>query len=81
MPYIENFTLAAAAIMGASSSFSTQHPSMSTRRESEDTPQHASSSKKGKGAKRTHTFSKKEIDSTPKIVTKFDKPYLERYNH
>lgn len=59
--------------MGASSSFSTHHPSMSTRRASE-----AAQLQKSKQPKRAHTFNKSQIDSTPKMVSKFDKPYLER---
>ena len=69
----ESFTLAAAAIMDASTSFG---PSVATRRNSE-VPR-AGTKKKGKAAKRAYTFSKKEIDSTPKMVSKVDQPYLER---
>ena len=69
LPCVESFKLAAAAIMDASSSFS-HHPS---RRASEAAP----TSRKTK-PKRAHTFSKAEIDATPKMVTKFDKPYIDR---
>ena len=71
---VETFTLAAAAIMGASSSFSNKHgPSLISRRNTEAPPQ-----KPAGKAKRSHTFSRQEIDSTPRMVSKFDKPYLER---
>ena len=48
--------MAAAAIMAASNTFSARHPSLSTKRT----------------ARRTQTISKKDIDSTPKLVSKLD---------
>ena len=52
----ENFKMAAAAIMAASNTFSARHPSLSTKRT----------------ATRAQTISKKDIDSTPKLVSKLD---------
>ena len=53
--------MAAAAIVAASSSFSLRHGSLQAKRV------HTSNS-----AKRSTTISKTDIDSTPKLVTKFD---------
>ncbi len=79
--FLEGFTQAAASIMDASSSFSTRCSSVAGH-EAHISPEHASASagrKGSKSAKRRHTFNKNQIDSTPKMVTKFDRPYLERY--
>jgi len=54
--------MAAAAIVAASSSFSARHPSLSMKRRHDVAV-----------AKRAHTISKSDIDSTPKLVTKFDR--------
>ena len=67
-PPADNFKLAAAAIVAASSSFSAHHPSMVRKPRIHDNKQ----------ARRSHTISKMDIDSTPKTVAKFNKPYLER---
>lgn len=48
--------------MAASSSFSARHPSLSMKRRHDVAV-----------AKRAHTISKSDIDSTPKLVTKFDR--------
>ena len=50
--------MAAAAIMAASNTFSARHPSLSTNRTAKQS--------------RTQTISKKDIDSTPKLVSKLD---------
>ena len=68
LSHTENFKLAAVAIVAASSSFSARHPSL-TRHKRHDTTA-------AKKPKRAATFNKNQIDSTPKMVTKFDKPYL-----
>ncbi len=61
----ENFKIAAAAIVAASSSFSTRHGSLSRIRAQEVKPKDKS--------QRTTTFSRQDIDSTPKMVTRFDR--------
>lgn len=52
----DNFKLAAAAIVAASSSFSAKHGSRAVKKEPT--------------TRRAYTFSKKDVDSTPKLVTK-----------
>ena len=71
--FVESFTLAAAAILDASSTFSaSRRATMTPQREVQK------DSQKSNKPQRAHTFSKNQIDSTPRMVTKFDKPYLER---
>ncbi len=68
--------MAAAAILDASSSFSS-HATVK-RGKSDAATMQVAKNKRRKEAQRSHTFSRNQIDSTPKMVTKFDKPYLER---
>ena len=75
---VESFKLAAAAIMDASSSFSARQSVLSTGQDYDMPLEYVSGGKRGKKVNRKHTINKTEIDSTPKSVTKFDKPYLER---
>ena len=60
-PSAENFKMAAAAIVAASSSFSQHHGSLATSKRTR-TPTNT---------RRTTTFSKSDIDSTPKMTAKF----------
>ena len=78
-PNVESFTLAAAAIMDASTSFVGHKASTSGRRGTEMVAPLSQPRPQGKQPQRAHTFSKAQIDSTPRTAAKFDKPYLERY--
>ena len=63
----ENFKMAAAAIVAASSSFSLRHGSMQTKKLRST----------NSSSRLPNTISKKDIDSTPKLVTKFDQNTLD----
>jgi len=76
--FTESFTLAAAAILDASTSFGSN--TTVKRGKSDVSSMQVTKNKKAKATQRSHTFTRRgEIDSTPKMVSKFDKPYLERY--
>ena len=62
-PPAENFKLAAAAIVAAGSSFSQRHGSLATSK--------TRRTRTPTNTRRTTTFSKSDIDSTPKMTAKF----------
>ena len=63
----ENFKMAAAAIVAASSSFTLRHGSMQTKKLRST----------NSSSRLPNNISKKDIDSTPKLVTKFDQSTLD----
>ena len=71
--------MAAAAIMDASSTFSSKHPSLAVKRGKSDVGTQHLARWKDKRPQRSHTFSRIEIDSTPTIVNKFEKFNLGRF--